>query len=171
MLFRHTLGKVDGNLGVDQVPVLPPPSPLFRNVHHGQIQHFLQAVISGKDGFGLGRLAQMAVEALNGVGGEDQPAHLLGVLEVGTQIGPVGPPGLRNFRAFLVPALLKSVQGIQGCLLVHGGINRLQIGHKGLQILVGHILAGIAQSVDDAVLDLSLVEASMDRCAQPRQID
>ena len=191
MLLGHTLGKIDGHLGVDQAPVLPPSSPLFRNVHHSQIQHFQQAVIGGKDGLGLGHLAQLAVETLNGIGGVDQlghlaqlavetlngiggvdqPAHLLGVLEIGAEIGPVGPPGLGDFRVFLVPALPKGVQSIQCCLLIHGGIDCLQIGHKGLQILVGHILAGIAQSVDDAVLDLSLVEASMDRCAQPRQID
>ena len=33
---------------------------------------------------------------------------------------------------------------------------RLQVGHKGLQSFVGHILSGIAQLVDDAVPDLSL---------------
>ena len=49
----------------------------------------------------------------NHIGGADQPAHLLGILEVGAEIGPVGPPGLGDFRVFLVPALLKSVQGIR----------------------------------------------------------
>lgn len=69
MLLGHTLGKVDGHLGMDDTPVLPPPSPLFRNVYHGQIQHFPQAVIGGKDRFSLGHLAELAVKALNGVGG------------------------------------------------------------------------------------------------------
>ena len=71
VLLGHTLGKVDGHLGVDQAPVLPPSGPLFRNIHHGQIQHFQQAVIGGKDGLGLGHLAELAVEALNGIGGID----------------------------------------------------------------------------------------------------
>ena len=48
---------------------------------------------------------------LHGVGGVDQPAYLLGILEVGAEIGPVGTPGLGDFRVFLVPALPK------GCLL------------------------------------------------------
>ena len=61
-------------------------------------------------------------------------AHLLRVLEIGTEIGPVGPPGLGGFLAFLVPALLKGVQSIQGCLLVYSGIDRLQVGHKCLQV-------------------------------------
>ena len=59
MLLGHTLGKVDGHLSVDQAPVLPPFSPLFRNTHHGQILHFQQAIIGGKDGLGLGYLAQL----------------------------------------------------------------------------------------------------------------
>ena len=37
VLLGHTLGKVDGHLGMDQAPVLPPSSPLFGNIHHGQI--------------------------------------------------------------------------------------------------------------------------------------
>ena len=71
---------------MDQAPVLPPAGPLSGNIHHGQIQHFQQAVISREYGFGLGHLAQLAVEALNGIGGIDQPPDLLGVLEVGAQV-------------------------------------------------------------------------------------
>ena len=109
MLFGHALGKVDRHLGVNQAPILPSSGPFFRNVHHGQIQHFQQAVISGKHRFGLGHLAELAVETLNCVGGVDQPAYLLGILEVGAEIGPVGTPGLGDFRIFLVPALSNGV--------------------------------------------------------------
>ena len=86
---------------MDQAPILPPSGPLFRNVHHGQIQHFQQAVIRGKDRLGLGHLAQLAVKPLNGIGGVDQPAHLLGVLKIGAEIGPARPPGLEIFGYFL----------------------------------------------------------------------
>ena len=105
MLLGHALGKIDRHLGMDQTPVLTAPSPFFCNIHHGQIQHFQQTVIGGKDGFGLGHLAQLAVKSLNGVGGVDQAPYFLGILEVGAEIGPVGSPGLRDFRVFLVPAL------------------------------------------------------------------
>ncbi len=145
VLLGHTLGKVDGHLGVDQAPVLTPSAPFFRNIHHSQIQHFQQTTISRKHRFGLGHLTQLAVKPLNGLGGVDQSAHLLGVLEIGAEIGLIGLPGLGDFWVFLVPARPKGVQSIQGCLLAHGGIDRLQIGHKGLQVLVGHILAGITQ--------------------------
>ena len=105
MLFGHAPGKIDGQLRVDHAPVLPPSRPLFRDVHHGQVQHFQQAVIGGKDRLGLGHLAQLAIKPLNGIGGVDQPAHLLRVLEICAQIGPVRPPGLGNSRVFPVSAL------------------------------------------------------------------
>ena len=92
---------------MDHAPVLPPAGPLFGNIHHGQIQLFQQAVIGGEYGFGLGHLAQLAVEALNGIGGINQPPDLLGILEVGAQVGPVVPPGLGNFRVFFCPSVLQ----------------------------------------------------------------
>ena len=42
---------------------------------------FEQAVIGRKDGFGLGNLAELAIKALNGVGGVDESAYLLGYLK------------------------------------------------------------------------------------------
>ena len=40
---------------MDHTPVLP-PGPSVRNAHHGQVQHFLQAVIGGENGLSLGHL-------------------------------------------------------------------------------------------------------------------
>ena len=65
MLLGHTLGKLDGYLGVDQAPILPTSGPFFRNVHHDQMQHFQQAVIGRKHRFGLGHLMQLTVGALD----------------------------------------------------------------------------------------------------------
>lgn len=90
-------------------PVAASTGPLFRDIYHSQIQHFQQAVIGGENRFGLGHLAQLAVEPLNGVGGIDQPLDLLGILEIGARIGPVGSPGLGYLRIFLVPVLRKCV--------------------------------------------------------------
>ena len=108
VLVRHAIGKVDDHLGMNDAPVLPPSSPFFRNIHRSQIQHFQQTIISRKYRFGFGDLAQLAVKTLDGVGGIDQSAHLLGVLEIGAEIGPVSPPGLGDFRIFLVPILRAS---------------------------------------------------------------
>lgn len=67
VLLGHTPGKVNGHLGMNQAPVLPASSPLFRDIHHSRIQHFQQTVIGGEYRFGLGHLARLAVEAFNGV--------------------------------------------------------------------------------------------------------
>ena len=163
MLLGYPHGEVNRHLGVDHAPVLPPTDSLFGNIHHGQIQHFQQAVVGGEYRFGLGYLAQLAVEAFNVIGSIDQPSDLLGILEVGAQIGLVVPPGLGDFGVFLVPVLPKDVQGIQSGLFVYGGIDCLQISHQGLKVLVGHILAGITQLVNDTVLYFSLREHCMDR--------
>ena len=46
-LLGYPVSEKQGHLGVDDTPVLTAPSPLFRDVHHGQIQHLEQAVICG----------------------------------------------------------------------------------------------------------------------------
>ena len=91
----------NGQLRMNHAPILASARPFLGNLRHGQVQHFQQAVIGRKHQFGLGHLAQLAVKALNGIGGVDQPAHLLGILEAGAEIGPVGPPGLGIFGYFL----------------------------------------------------------------------
>ena len=109
MLLRHTVVKIDGQLCVNPAPILPSAGPFFRNVHHRQIQHLEKTVICRKDGFCLRHLAELPVEALDGIGRIDQPPHLFRVLEVGAQIRPVVPPGLCNFRIFAVPFLREGV--------------------------------------------------------------
>lgn len=120
---------------MDQGPILPPSGSFFCNIYHGQIQHFQQAVIAGKDRLRPGHLAKLTVKTLNSVRGIDQPPDLLGILEVGAQAAPVAPPGLRDFRVFPVLLLSKGIQSLQGCLLIHGGVDRLQVGHKRLRVL------------------------------------
>ena len=95
---------------MDHAPVLPSASPFLRNIHHGKIQHFQQAVIRRKHRFCLGHFPKLTVEALDGVGRIDQAANLLGALEIGAEIRPVIPPGLRDFGVFLVPMLGKGIQ-------------------------------------------------------------
>lgn len=113
MLSGHPLPKEDGQLPVDCTPVLTPSCPFPGNVHHGQIQHLEQAVIGGEYGFGFRHLPELAVEAFNSIGGVDQLPDLLGILEIGAEIGPVLPPGLGDLRVFPVPALRERLQSIQ----------------------------------------------------------
>ena len=101
--LRHAIRKEYSQLSVDHAPVLPSASPFLRDIHHGQVQHFQQTVIGGEHGFCLGHFPKLTVEALDGIGRIDQAANLLGVLEIGAEIRPVIPPGLRDFGVFLVP--------------------------------------------------------------------
>lgn len=104
---QRTQPKEHSQLCVDYAPVLPPSCPLLRNIHHGQIQHFQQTVIRWKHRFCLGHFPKLPVKALNCVGRIDQAAHLLGIFEIGTQVGPILPPGRSDLRVFFVPAFGK----------------------------------------------------------------
>jgi len=55
-------------------------------------------------------------------------------------------------------------------MLRNSGIDHLQIGHEGLQVLVGHILAGIAQLVDNAVLNFGLWKDGAEGCVKSSQV-
>ena len=103
-------------MGVDRAPVLPPARPFLCDVHHGKIEHLEKTVIGGKDGFRFGHFPKLAVEALDGVGGVNQPPHLLRVLEIGAEIRPILPPGLRDFGVFLIPAFSEDMDFIWTCI-------------------------------------------------------
>ena len=92
LLSGQPVGEEDFKLRMDQAPILATTSPLFRDVHRRQVQHFQEAVVGREDGLGLGDLAELAVKALNGVGRVDDPADLSGVLEIGAQPRPILPP-------------------------------------------------------------------------------
>ena len=100
----------------------------------------------------------------------DQPANHLRELEIGAQIGPVVSPGLRNLGILFIPTLGKSVQSIQGGSFVNSSINFFQISHKGLQVFIADIFAGIAELMDDAVLDLRTGKHRLDCCGKASQV-
>lgn len=162
MLFRHTISVANRELSMDHAPVHTLPRPFFRNVHHRQIQHFQKGVVRGEDGFRLGYFSELAVEAFDGVRGINQPADGVGKPEIGAQICPVFSPGRGDPGIFLTPDSLKIVQSFQRCRFVCRGVNGLQIRHELLDILIGHILARVAQLVNDAVLDICLRENHVD---------
>jgi hypothetical protein len=77
LLSGYLVGVIDRQLGVDDTPVLPMPSPFLRNVHHGEIQHFQQTVIRRENCLGFGDLAKLAIETLNDIDRIDQPTNFL----------------------------------------------------------------------------------------------
>ena len=119
---RHPVGKVDSQLGVDDAPILASVCPFSGNVRHGQVEHFQQAVVRWENELGLGHFPQLAIKALDSIGGIDQPPDFLGKFEVGAQIRPVVPSGVGNLGIFLVPARSKDLQRVQGGVFIHCGV-------------------------------------------------
>ena len=62
---------------MDAAPILLTTRPLFRNIHHRQIQHFQQTVVCRKDALGFCDLPQLPVKAFDRVRGIDQTADFL----------------------------------------------------------------------------------------------
>ena len=62
---------------MDAAPVLPPTRPLFRNIHHRQIQHFQQTVVCRENALGFCDLPQLPIKAFDRVRGIDQTADFL----------------------------------------------------------------------------------------------
>lgn len=67
---------------MDAAPVLLQTRPLFRNIHHRQIQHFQQTVVCRENALGFCNLPQLPVKALDRVRGIDQTAVFLRIFEV-----------------------------------------------------------------------------------------
>ena len=74
LLVGHSILKIDRQIRVNSAPILTSASPLFRDVHHCQIQHLKQAVIRREDGLCFGYLAKLAVEAFYRIGRINQPS-------------------------------------------------------------------------------------------------
>ena len=160
---------------MDAAPVLPPTRPLFRNIHHRQIQHFQQTVVCGENALGFCNLPQLPVKALDRVRGIDQTADFLRIFEVGAEVRPVFLPrfcdlGIFDLGIFIVPILRKSLQSVQSSLFVHCCIHGFQIGRESLQVFVRNVFAGIPQLVNHAVLNLRFREHCMDGCIETSQI-
>ena len=141
---------------MDDAPILATACPFLRYIYHGKIEHFQQTVICREYGLGLRHLTELAVEAFYGIGGIDKPPEFRRVLEIGAEIRPVVAPGLGNLGVFLVPPVGETLQRCRGRTFIRSGVNLFQVSHKLLQILVAHVLAGIAELVDYAVLHLCL---------------
>ena len=53
----------------NHIPIPEALGPLFGNVVGGQIQHFAQRIVVGKDALGLYHLAELPVKPFNNIGG------------------------------------------------------------------------------------------------------
>jgi hypothetical protein len=68
---------------MDQAPILPATGPILGDVHGCKVKHLKQAVVAGEYRFAFGHLAELAIEAFDGVGGIDEFPYLARILEIG----------------------------------------------------------------------------------------
>ena len=87
--IRHTVGKEHCQLRMDYAPVLPPAGPFLRNIHHGQIQHFQQAVIRREDRFCLGHFPELSVKILSCICGVNQCSNRLQIFKIDGKLCPI----------------------------------------------------------------------------------
>ena len=96
------------------------------------------------------------MHSLHSIGRIDRLLHVIRILEVGRQSGPFTAPGPNHHRVFVAPF---GFQFIQGDLCgVEGGslVNAFQVAHEGFLIFGRNVLHGVADLVDDAVLNLGV---------------
>ena len=144
-LLGQTIAVVDDMLSVDPAPVLTTTGPFLCDVLHRQIQQLEQAVIGREDRSSLGHLPKLPVKSLDRIGGIDQLSQFLREFEISAKIRLIFVPGLCDFRIFAIPDGSKLIQSLQRGRLIHRRINLLQIRHQRLQVLVGHVFAGITK--------------------------
>ena len=63
-------------------PILPVSSPFFRDIHHGQIQHFQKTVIRRKYRFRFSDLSELTIKSFGGIGSIDQTPNRFRILEI-----------------------------------------------------------------------------------------
>jgi len=154
---------------MDESPILPPASPFFSDVHGCKIKHLEQAVVTGEYRFAFGHLTELAIEALDRIGGIDELPDFAWILEIGGQLWPAIAPGFRDFRILPVPFFSKGIQLIKGGLLIYGSVDLFQISHQCLDIFVGDELCTVSDLMYDASLDFCLGEYGGDRFRESRQ--
>ena len=109
---------------------------------------YKRQVICRENRFGPGYFAKLAVKALNGIGGINQPPDFLRNLETGAQIRPVVLPGGRNLRVFL-------------CLLYTSTCNA---------IAPGFIETDMTAALPEKVREASIASIPMKRMGRPEEI-
>ena len=86
----------------DQRPVEYRPRLLARNILGDQEEQLAGGFLGRERRFGFQDLAQLAMIALDGIGGVDQPTDGGGVVKHGCQVVPIGFPGTCRHGIVLV---------------------------------------------------------------------
>jgi hypothetical protein len=87
------------------------------------------------------------MHGLNGIGGINHAADLLGIFEVDRQVLPLAAPGVDDNRILGTSAALQLIQCALSGLLAHRLIDGFQIRHEGSLVFGGHVLHRVTNLV------------------------
>ena len=93
---------------------------------------------------------------LHRIGGVYSGADILGVFEVGGQGRPLAAPGLDHHGVLVTPLGFQFIKRRFSGVERGGLVYALQVGHEGFLVFRCHVLHGVADLMDDAVLDLGV---------------
>lgn len=108
--------------------------------------------------------------ALDHVRGIDELADFRRILEKCRELVPVAAPRADDEGILAAPCLLETIKLYKCHFFCCRFVDRLQIGRHLLKVLVGYIARGIADLVDDALLNLCLRIAGRNRLREACQV-
>src|SRR3954467_8573725 len=99
-------------------------SPFGVGLDDREVDQFGGGLFVGEVPAGLDRFADLAVQALDRVGGVDRAAQLVGQREEWDHVVPAGAPGVDGRRVALAPVGVKALELGERLLGVGGGVDR-----------------------------------------------
>src|SRR3954469_16365994 len=137
--------------------------PFGVGAHDREVDELGRGLFVGEVSAGLDRLADLAVQALDRVGGVDGAAQVLGQREERDHVLPGRAPGLDGRRVAVAPVSLEGVELGERGLGVGGGVDRPQRGGDPFLVAVVDVAQRGADEVHDAGLYPGLRERRLDR--------
>jgi hypothetical protein len=135
----------------------------------GEVDQLGGGLFVGEVAAGLDRLADLAVEVLDAVGGVDGAAQVLGQREKRRDQRPVRAPEVGDHRVTLAPALVEDRQRGLGGVGVDRAVDGLEIARDGLAVAVGDVAHRAADLMHDAGLHPGGREDGLDRLREAGQ--
>ena len=106
-IHSHSLPEVDMELGSSNCPILYGLRPLLLNAVYSAENEFEQGVFGSESAFSFCVFSDLAMEALDSIGGIDYPPDFTGIFEIGRKVFPVILPGGEDGRVFLSPFFIQ----------------------------------------------------------------
>src|SRR5215218_6704906 len=143
--------------------------PLGVRADDREVDELGGGLLVGEVSAGLDRLPDLAVQALDRVGGVDRAAELVGEREERDHVLPAGAPGVDGRRIAPAPLGVEALELNECGVAVGGGVDRAQRCGDLLAVAVVDVAQRGADEVHDAGLYPRLREDRFDRLGEALQ--